>query len=321
MHIVVVGAGALGCAIGGTLAQGGGEVTLVSRNRAQVAAIERHGLVLRTGSGPNAVDRAVAVRATCGYAEVPAADVVVVLVKSHDTANAVRDAMPVIGAQTQVLTLQNGLGHEETLARLVGSDHILLGVTYAGGRRIADGHVSAGVAGRRTVIGDPGGSRSSAAQHVAATFTECGLPTEVSEHIDRIRWDKLLVNCATGALAAITGLPYGVLYAVPQVRDCALAAVAEGIAVARAAGITLSCEDPEAIWLSAADGLPPDFRTSMLQSLDADARTEIDVINGALVRWGERTGIPTPVNDTLVAAVKGREALVPNSPTTAEVPR
>ena len=120
-------------------------------------------------------------------------------------------------------------------------------------------------------------------------------------------WDKLLINVATGALAGITRLPYGGLYAVPEVKRCALAAVAEGIAVAKALGVKLTSENPEDAWTLAAEGLPAEFKTSMLQSIEKGAATEIDFINGSVVRWGARANVPTPVNQTLVACVKGIE--------------
>src|ERR1019366_1857270 len=120
-------------------------------------------------------------------------------------------------------------------------------------------------------------------------------------------WDKLLINVATGALAGITRLPYGDLYSVPEVQQCALAAVAEGIAVAKALGVKLTSEKPEDAWNLAAEGLPKEFKTSMLQSIEKGTPTEIDFINGSVVRWGMRGKVPTPVNLTLVACVKGIE--------------
>lgn len=309
MRIVILGAGALGSAVGATLAGGGASVTLVTRNRAQLNAIERSGLTVRAPSGAHTADRVVRVAVAPDCSDLTVADVVVVLVKSFDTRAAIEGAGPVLGPDTVLLTLQNGLGHEEILADVVARSRILLGVTYAGARWVEPAIVSAGLVGRRTIVGDLDGPGPSAiARQLADAFTRFGLPTEASANIDTARWDKLLTNSATGALAAITGLSYDRLYAVPQVQECAQAAVAEGIAVAAALRIPLSSNDPQHIWENAAAGLPPDFKTSMLQSIEAGSRTEIDAINGALVRAGERAGTPTPVNRTLVAAVKGREA-------------
>jgi 2-dehydropantoate 2-reductase len=117
----------------------------------------------------------------------------------------------------------------------------------------------------------------------------------------------LLINVATGALAGITRLTYGDLYSVKEIEACAVAAVAEAMAVAKANGIELSIRDPHDAWKKAAEGLPSDFKTSILQSLEKGSLTEIDFINGSVVRWGARRNVPTPVNQTLVACVKGVE--------------
>jgi 2-dehydropantoate 2-reductase len=115
------------------------------------------------------------------------------------------------------------------------------------------------------------------------------------------------VNVATGALTGITRLTYGQLYDEPLLKATALAAVSEAIAAAQAAGVRLSMTDPEQAWTLAAEGLSPAFKTSMLQSLEKGSVTEIDFINGSVVRWGERLGVPTPVNATLVSCIKGIE--------------
>ena len=184
---------------------------------------------------------------------------------------------------------------------------MLAGKTYVGGVLLGPGRVRVGVRGKETLIGELDGRITGRVQAVAAEFNRAGLLTTASADIMGVIWDKLLVNVATGALAGITRLPYGGLYAVPEVERCAVAAVAEAMAVARAGGVALSFAEPREAWLKAAEGLPPEFRTSMLQSLEAGSVTEIDFINGAVVRWGERCGVPTPVNQTLVACIKGIE--------------
>ncbi len=110
-----------------------------------------------------------------------------------------------------------------------------------------------------------------------------------------------------GALTAITRRTYGGLYSLPALEACSLAAVGEAMAVARASGVTLSIREPREAWIKASAGLPPEFKTSMLQSLTKGETTEVDFIHGSVVRWGERCGVPTPVNSTLVACVKGIE--------------
>lgn len=303
VKIAILGAGALGCAIGAALTEGGNEVWLLNRSVAHVAAMRRDGLRVDDPNG----SRQVTVRATTRAAEAGAVDLVVVLVKSFHTEAAMRGAMELIGPETLVLSLQNGLGHEDVLADIVGGHRVLAGKTYVGGVMRSPGHIESGVAGKATYIGELDGQITSRATAIAETFNAAGLATTVSANIVGTMWDKLLVNVATGALTGITGLTYGQLYEEPLLKTTALAAVAEAMAVARAAGVTLSTTDPERPWTLAGEGLSPAFKTSMLQSLEKGSITEIDFINGAVVRWGKRHGVPTPVNATLVACIKGIE--------------
>jgi 2-dehydropantoate 2-reductase len=303
MKICILGAGALGSAIGGALAEAGADVTLINRSRAHVDAVNRAGLTLREGG----IDRKVSVKAATSADGIGPVDLVIVLVKSLDTREAVEGARAIIGPGTALMSLQNGLGHEEIIAEVVGRERVLAGKTYKGGVLLAPGHVIAGIKGKETIIGELDGRVTERVTHIAKAFKRAGLELTVSTNIMGTMWDKLLVNVATGALAGITRLPYGGLYAVPEVKACALAAVAEGIAVAAAAGVKISYADPEGPWLKASAGLPSEFKTSLLQSLEKGSRTEIDFINGSVVRWGERYGVPTPVNKALVACVKGIE--------------
>ena len=304
MKICFLGAGALGSAIGGALAEGGADVTLVDAWQAHVDAINRGGLKLRESG----VDRTVRVRAVSDAAAVGPVDLVIVLVKSYHTRDAIERARALIGPRTMVMSLQNGMGHEDILGEVVGREQVLGGKTYLGGVLLAPGHVIAGLKGKETIVGELDGPRSDRVHRVAAAFNQAGLTTLVSDNIRGTMWDKLLINVATGALAGITRLTYGALYRVPEVKACALAAIAEGIAVAKAEGVALSYVDPEGPWIKAAEGLPAEFKTSMLQSLEKGTKTEIDFINGAVVRAGAKSGIPTPVNQALVACIKGIEA-------------
>ena len=223
-----------------------------------------------------------------------------------------RTALPLVGPVTTVLSLQNGVGHEAILQRMVGADHVLAGKTYVGGQLLAPGRVIDGSKNKETVIGELGGredgSASARCERIAKAFTDAGLQTHISPNILGALWDKLLVNAATGALSAITGLAYGKLYAQAGLQTTAQAVVAEGMAVAHAAGITLGFTHPLQPWVKAGAGLPPEFKPSMLQSLEKGSITEIDYINGAIVAEGTRWGVPTPVNAALVACVKALES-------------
>lgn len=303
MTIAILGAGALGCAIGATLTEAGQDVWLIGRPGAQLDALRRDGLLVEGASGR----RTVPVRATANAEEVGPVELVIVLVKSFQTVAAMTAALPLVGPDTAVLSLQNGLGHEELLAEVVGREHVLLGSTFAGGVLLGPGHVRAEIAGRRTWIGEPNGPATPRTRAVADLLSAAGLATTVSDDMVATRWDKLLVNVATGAIAAITGLTYGQLAEQPLLLDTSAAAVSEAMAVAAAGGVRLSTDDPRDVWRQATEGLSGDFKTSMLQSLERGRPTEIDVINGAVVRVGARHGVPTPVNATLVALVKGLE--------------
>ncbi|MEY4413155.1 MAG: hypothetical protein RIQ53_448 [Pseudomonadota bacterium] len=309
MKIAILGAGALGCAFGASLIEAGQDVWLITRTAGSAQRLRGDGLRVDDACG----SRVLAVQACAGEAVAAAAggpgpvDLVVVLVKSGDTAAAMAQARALVGAGTAVLSLQNGLGHEDLLAGIVGRGPVLAGKTYVGGVRLGLAHIRSGVPGKATLIGELDGRRSARVQRIAEVFNAAGLATEISADIVATMWDKLFVNVATGALAAITRLPYGPLYDEPLLADTAQAAVAEAQAVARAAGVAIGPRDPAAVWALARAGLGPDFRTSMLQSLDQGARTEIDVINGAVVRHGRRLGVATPVNATLVACIKGIE--------------
>ncbi|KVG62311.1 ketopantoate reductase family protein [Burkholderia pseudomultivorans] len=306
MKIAFLGAGALGCAIGSALTEGGHETWLVDRFAAHVEAMSRSGLQVDDERGT----RRVAVRATMNPAEVGPVDLVVVLVKSFHTDSAMRGARDLVGPETVVLSLQNGLGHEDVLSGIVGRERVLAGKTYVGGVLRAPGHIQSGVTGKLTIIGELDGRITRRAQAIAEVFNSAGLTTTVSDNIVGTMWDKLLINVATGAITGITRLTYGQLYDEPVLKAVSLAAVDEAMTVAKAAGIALSIEHAEEAWNMAAEGLSPAFKTSMLQSLENSSMTEIDFINGAVVQWGERLGVPTPVNSTLVACIKGIERAI-----------
>jgi 2-dehydropantoate 2-reductase len=303
VHVVIIGAGSLGSAIGGTLALDGHDVVLVSRNRSHVDAINRDGLRLDDGEVVHLAHPV----ADTEYRHRVKAELAIVLVKSFDTADAVRDALPVIDGTTTVLTLQNGVGCEETIAEIVGADHVIAGRTFVGGRIVEPGVVEYGVTGRVTSIGEFDGEITSRLDRVATTFRSAGMPTDVTSDIRSMMWEKLFVNVATGAWSALTGLPYGELSTQPDIERMAIATVAEAIEVARALGVHVVTTDPSVPWRRAWEGLPFGFKASMLQSIEKASRTEVDVMHGAVSRAGREVGVPTPINDTLWAAVRGLE--------------
>lgn len=310
MKICILGAGALGCTIGATLSDAGHDTWLLNRSAAHVEAMNRDWLNVHDERG----ERRVKVQASTDPAEIGPVDLLVVLVKSFHTAEAIAGAMALVGPHTLVLSLQNGLGHEDILADAVGRSQVLAGKTYVGGVLLAPGCIRSGVTGKHTYIGELDGTLTPRVQAIANAFNAAGLATTVSDSILGTMWDKLLINVATGALTGITRLTYGQLYSEPLLKATALAAVEEAIAVATAAGVRLGLTHADAAWNLASQGLPASFKTSMLQSLEKGSVTEIEFINGAVVRWGQRHGVPTPVNATLVACMKGIERAMADHP-------
>lgn len=316
MKICMAGAGALGSAIGGTLAQGGHDVTFVDPFEAHINAIAANGL--RIAPSPEAAPGTVPARARTSYADLPPQDLIIVLVKSYATREAARQVKlaGIIGPETVVLTIQNGIGNEEALIEELGEACVISGKTFVSGLLLEPGKVMAAVAGRPTIIGEMNGSITPRIERIAAELSQSGLETRISPNIVGMAWDKLLVNVATGAISGVTGLSYGGLYAKyghdvdPGLRETALAAINEAMAVAGAKGITLSGKSAETVWDSAAEGQPESFKASILQSLERGVATEVDFINGAVSREGRKSGVPTPVNDTLTACVHGIEQRV-----------
>ena len=304
MKVCVLGAGSLGSAIGGALALAGNEVHLVSRP-VHAAAMNERGLTLVAGDEAR-------VASVVGHETadgIGPCDLVIVLCKAMDTADLVAQAhrAGVVGPESIAVSLQNGLGCDDILTEAFGAAQVIGGKTYIGGMLLEPGKVQANIAGKRTVIGELAGGITERVQGVADAFNAAGMECAVSDNIQGVIWNKLLVNVATGAVCAITGLPYGDIYDEPLIRETALAAVQEGMDVASALGIELAYDSPEGPWELAREGLPGNFKPSLLQSLEKGRKTEVDFIAGAVVRAGEKVGVPTPVNRTLVAMVHGIE--------------
>ncbi len=303
MKICILGAGSLGSTIGGALAETGMDVYLINRRPEFVQKINEEGLKIRVDDK----EKIVPIKARTTSKGIGPVDLIIVLVKAFHTREAMEAATDLLGEHTMVMSLQNGLGNEEVLSEVVGQERIIGGKTYVGGVMLEPGHILAGIEGKHTYIGELDGTVTERITNISKVFTKAGLATVVSHNILGIIWDKLLINAATGALSGITKLPYGGLYDIPEIEAVALQAVEEGIAVAKANEVVLSMEDPKQIWLKAAEGLPKDFKTSILQSFEKGSITEIDYINGSIVRWGKRCHIATPINETLVANIKGIE--------------
>ena len=304
--VAVLGAGAMGCLFGSQLAEGGLEVTLINTWREHVDAINDRGLRIIGHRGEHRVN----VAATTDPAACGAADVVLVQCKAPSTTAAVRNALEagLFRDDTVAISFQNGLGNEQTIAAVLGAERVLGGVTAQGASIERPGCIRS-YADLPSQIGEMEGGVSERVAAIARAFSEHGLETTASAHIRHDIWKKLMVNISVSAISGITNLTIGEAVAIPELRRMCYGAVAEAVPVAQADGVELSHDESrEVLDLVVGPSGTGGNKSSLCVDLLKRRPTEIDVINGAVVTRGERYGIATPINATLVALVKGLEA-------------
>jgi len=285
-----MGAGAVGCYYGGMLARAGHDVVLVGRPQ-HVEAVRRAGLRLQTST----FDAQVPMRASATPDAVQGAALVLFAVKSPDTEAAGKALAPFLGRDAAILTLQNGVDNAERLAATLGRE-VLSAAVYVAVEMAGPGHVRHHGRGE-LVIG-----RGSASDAMVAAFGAAGVRVEVSDNVDGVLWAKLIVNCAYNALSAIAQLPYGRLAQGAEVPAVMRDVVEECLAVARAAGVEVPGDMHAAVQQIARS--MPEQRSSTAQDLARGRKSEIDHLNGVVVRKGEALGVPTPANRALLALVK-----------------
>jgi 2-dehydropantoate 2-reductase len=320
MKIGIVGAGALGSLLGFYLSAQA-EVWLLSRRPDQIHAINHDGLRCER-DGVEAIRHP---HAAADPAEIGPCDVVLVLVKSHETAWAAGQARRLIRTEGRgpgtdpedhtlsprssvlnpvVVTLQNGLGNRELLAAALGEARVGQGVTALGATLLGAGRVRH--AGQGATIFGAAPDRAGMTA-LAELFRACGLPADLSDDIESLVWGKLVVNTGINALTALLRVPNGALSTSDEATALLAGAVAEAAAVARARGTPLPYADPLAQTLEVARATGAN-RSSMLQDVLRGSPTEIDAINGAVAREGLRLGVPTPLNSVLAALVRALDA-------------
>jgi len=299
VNITIMGAGSLGCLLGGYLAHADHEVSMVDVVPERVAAIQAHGIVVEGVRGDFEA-RARAAEAPDG----PPADLVIVCVKAQDTDRAAATLAEHLGDRTLVLTLQNGLGNLEKLTHQVPRERILAGVTSLGATLLAPGRVLHAGDGE-TVVGSPAGGATPAAQTVARLLSDARIETRAVDDVQSHIWSKLCVNAGINALTALVRVRNGRLLEGSAERVLELA-VRECAAVATSSGIAL---DPDAMLHRVREvaRLTASNRSSMLADVLAGRRTEVDAINGAVVHRGAEVGVPTPVNETLTHLIHALE--------------
>jgi len=302
--IAVVGAGAMGCLFGGLLAEGGLDVTLVDVWQDHVERINRDGLKMVGYGG----DRFIPVRATTDPSGMEPVDVVFVQCKAPYTREAVGRVQHILRADSVAISFQNGLGNEEEIGEVIGMERVLGGVTAQGAAVVGPGVVR-NFSDLPTYIGEMGGGLSERVERIAAALDGAGLQTSASPDIRQAIWKKFLANIAVSPTSAVANLTIKEVFAVPELKETAFEALDEAAVVARAEGVELDlAETREVIDQIAGPGGSGDNKSSLCVDILNRRPSEVDVISGAVVRLGRKHGIPTPVNRTLVAAVKGMES-------------
>jgi 2-dehydropantoate 2-reductase len=297
----VVGCGAVGSLFAANLAQLDDlEVWAYDLAREHVEAINARGLRL-SGAG-EVVGR---VRATTDAAELPPCEFGIVATKAMHTEAAIAASARAL-VEGCVCSVQNGLGNEEAIARHVS--RVIRGTTFPAGRLVAPGHVQWDVKGE-TTIGpfEPSPAPREEVARLAEACTRAGLPTSPVDDARGPQWRKVVFNAATNPIGALTGLTHGRVCEDPALRRLVSALVEEGKAVATAQGIELDADPEELIDHAARPEVAYDHKASMLQDVEARQPTEIDYLNGGIVRFGREHGVPTPLNEAVVALVKGLE--------------
>ena len=305
-HVVVLGAGAMGSLFGGLLAEGGLEVTLVDPWKEHIEKIKNDGLQIIGFGG----DRFIPIGATCDASEVTSADIVFVQCKANFNAPAAASVQHLFteNTNTVAISFQNGLGNEEELAEYFGTDRVLGGLTAQGANVEAPGIIR-NHAELPSYIGEMAGGVSDRTRHVASELSAGGLPTEPSENIRQDIWRKLMANIAISAVSGITGLNIGQIFNQHLADAVSYAALDEAVAVANAAGVDLSAEESKEILgkIAGPNGTPGN-KSSLRVDIENERPSEIDYINGAVVKLGNQHNVPVSVNQTLVTLVHGLQA-------------
>ncbi|MCP5150678.1 MAG: 2-dehydropantoate 2-reductase [Chromatiales bacterium] len=301
MRIAVMGAGGVGGYLGARLAAAGNDVHLIARG-AHLAALRASGLRLRGVEPLDLPD----IVATDDPATVGPVDLVLFCVKLYDTDAATAAVAPLVGADTMVLTLQNGIESVARIGAALGTQAVLGGAAYFPANITAPGEVTyLGKIARmpHVAFGEPGGGPSTRTRRLARICEDAGIEARVCDDTDLVLWEKFLLIAGTSATTTIARCTIGAVRDDPDLRWLLAAAIGEAARVGRAAGIALA-DDAEQRILDVLETNPADGKSSQLVDLENGKRLELDGLSGAVVRMGRALAEPTPVHSTVYAALK-----------------
>ena len=302
MRIAIIGSGAMGSLFGGRLSLARHDVILYDVYREHVEAINAGGLLIEDAASGVVTPTHPAASTDPGAVE--GADVLVIFVKSTSTEQAAAQFVPYARRDSIVLTLQNGLGNEAIIRRHFGPERTAAGVTSQGATFLGPGRIRHAGKGP-THIGMADGRNERLVPLVTA-LGEAGFETHVEKDVASLVWSKLIINVGINALTGIMGQPNGRLLDYEETRAVMADLVGEAVAVAKARGVRITFDDPVSAVMDVARRTGAN-RSSMLQDFDKGRETEIDFINGAIVREAAALGVPVPVNATMTRLIKARE--------------
>lgn len=303
MKFAVVGAGGVGGYFGGRLAKGGEDVIFIARG-ATLDALRARGLRVDSIGGDFVVER---VNATDDSASVGPVDAVVFAVKAWQIPDAARQIKPLVGRDTLVVPLENGMEAPEQLAAVFGREHVLGGLCGIVAFIVAPGHIKHAGAGPFVMFGELDGRVTERVERLRDAFTRAGVKADIAPDIHHSLWAKFLFITPMSAIGAITRVPIGVWRARPETRDLAVRALREMMAVATARGVDLGAEALERT-LARYDGLPLDATSSLQRDVMEGKPSELDAQLGALARMARAAGVETPLCDVLLSVLLPQEA-------------
>ncbi len=298
MKIVIMGTGGVGAYYGGLLAMHGNDVTFIARG-AHLDAIRKHGLQVKSIHGDFTVSPA---QATDRPADIGTVELILFSVKSYGTEAGAQAMRPMVGPQTVVLSLQNGIDAAEQIGNVVGVDHLLGGATWISSAIEGPGVVRQVSQFRRIVIGELDGRVTSRLQSTFEALKETGVTVEISEDILKVLWTKFVFISAASSLGSLTRLPMGDYRDVPQTRAMLTNLMREVEAVARKQGVDLDADVVEKS-LDFINNSAPHIKASMQLDVEAGNQFELESIVGVIGRKGRELGVPTPTADVIYAAL------------------
>lgn len=298
LHVVIMGAGAVGGYFGARLVRAGQRVTFVARG-AHLDALQRRGLRIRSDVDGDTTLPVYAVDRLDGSSP---ADLVLLTVKAYDTGAALEGVRPAVGPSTAVLPLQNGVEAPDRIAACLGPGHALGGAAWVFATLEAPGVILHRFGGR-IALGELDGRRTARVERIYRILTAAGIPTELTSDIRRVLWEKYLFICAQAGVTAVTRCPTAVIRAVPETWRLYRGLLEELLRVARAAGVPLADSMVDEI-MSAAAGLAPETTSSLAHDLAQGRRLELETLHGYAVRLAKRLGLDTPLLFAVYAALK-----------------